>query len=98
MLGFLRAQLGEAPEPLATAIRMTHEPRARRGKLEIGLGWFRLPLRGSPHRVIWHDGGTGGSFSVAGFVPELDVALAVFTNTARPVDRIGLEIAESIAA
>jgi D-alanyl-D-alanine-carboxypeptidase/D-alanyl-D-alanine-endopeptidase len=98
LLVFLGAQLGEAPEPLATSIRTTHDPRARRGKLEIGLGWFRLPLRGAPNRVLWHDGGTGGSFSVAGFVPELVLAAVVFTNTARPVDRIGLEIVESIVA
>jgi serine-type D-Ala-D-Ala carboxypeptidase/endopeptidase len=97
LLLYLRAQLGDAPEPLATAIRVTQETRARRRKLEIGLGWFRLPLRGSPYRVVWHDGGTGGSFSVAGFVPERDLGIVVFTNTARPVDRIGLEIAESIA-
>jgi D-alanyl-D-alanine-carboxypeptidase/D-alanyl-D-alanine-endopeptidase len=97
LLRFLRAQLGEAPDPLAEAIRTTHEPRARRGKLAIGLGWFRLPLRGVPYHVLWHDGGTGGCFSVAGFVPEHDLAVVVFTNSARPVDRVGLEIAESLS-
>jgi D-alanyl-D-alanine-carboxypeptidase/D-alanyl-D-alanine-endopeptidase len=97
LLIFLRAQLGDAPEALAEAFRMTHEPRARRRKLEVGLGWFRLPWRGRAERVIWHDGGTGGCYSVAGFVRELDLAAVVFTNSARPVDRIGLQIVESIA-
>ena len=98
LLRFLDAQLGNAPAPLLEAMRTTHAPRANRGKLEIGLGWFRLPLRDSAHRAIWHDGGTGGFYSVAGFVPERDLAAVVFTNSARPVDRIGLEIVESIGA
>jgi serine-type D-Ala-D-Ala carboxypeptidase/endopeptidase len=98
LLRFLRAQLGDAPEPLAEAMRRTQAPRARRGKLEVGLGWFRLPLRGSQTLVIWHDGGTGGFYSVAGIAPELDLAAVVFTNSARPVDRIGIEIVESVVA
>src|SRR5688572_21215127 len=36
LVRFLEAQLGGAPEPLAEAIRTTHEPRARFGAFEVG--------------------------------------------------------------
>jgi serine-type D-Ala-D-Ala carboxypeptidase/endopeptidase len=74
LLRFLAAQLGAAPQPLAETIQMTHEPRARFGAFEVGLGWLMLPVRGRPFNVLWHDGGTGGFRSVAGFVSEIDAA------------------------
>jgi serine-type D-Ala-D-Ala carboxypeptidase/endopeptidase len=99
ILRFLEAQLGRAPEPepLTQAIRETHRPRARRGALGIGLGWFMLPVRGRPYEVLWHDGGTGGFRSVAGFVSEIDTAVVVLANSGRAVDNLGLEILKAIS-
>jgi CubicO group peptidase (beta-lactamase class C family) len=97
VLRFLAAQLGDAPEPLAEAIRTTHEPRARRGALEVGLGWLLLPIRDLAFKVRWHDGGTGGFRSVAGFVPELDTGVVVLASSSRPVDNLGLEILRAIS-
>jgi serine-type D-Ala-D-Ala carboxypeptidase/endopeptidase len=93
---FLAAQLGEAPEPLLEAMRTTHEPRARRGKLAVGLGWLMLPVRRRAFGVRWHDGGTGGFRSVAGFVTEIDTAVVVLSSSSRPVDGMGLEILRAI--
>ena len=97
ILRFLAAQLGDAPEPLNEAIRTTHEPRSRRGALGIGLGWFMLPVRDRPYEVLWHDGGTGGFRSVAGFVADVDTAIVVLANSSRPVDNLGLEILEAVS-
>ena len=97
LLRFLEAQLGGAPEPLAEAIRTTHEPRARFGAFEVGLGWLMLPVRGQPYKVLWHDGGTGGFRSVAGFVAEVGTAVVVLANSSRAVDNLGLKLLEAVS-
>jgi D-alanyl-D-alanine-carboxypeptidase/D-alanyl-D-alanine-endopeptidase len=97
ILKFLALQLDPGDSRLANAARMTHEPRARRRILSVGLGWFMLPLqRGRPHQVIWHDGGTGGFRSVAGFVAETRTAVVVLSNSSRSVHTIGQEILREV--
>ena len=98
LLVFLDAQLGRAPAGLAKAIRTTREPRARRGALAVGLGWMMLPVPGQPGPVVWHDGGTGGFRSVAGFVEEAETAVVVLSSSSRRVDRLGLEILKAISS
>ena len=93
MLRFLALQLDDGESKLASAARLTHEVRARKRGLSVGLGWLMLPVeRGRPHIVIWHDGGTGGFRSVAGFVKETSTAVVVLSSSSRAVDRIGLKI------
>lgn len=45
-------------------------------------------------RVVWHNGGTWGFTSSAGFAPERGAAAVVLPNTARGVDRTGLRLLE----
>ncbi len=71
-LRFLDAQLGSAPPGLAQAIRATHEPRASRRGQSVGLGWMIMSDRDLPGPILWHDGGTGGFRSIAGFVAEME--------------------------
>jgi CubicO group peptidase (beta-lactamase class C family) len=96
LLTFLEAQLGPRPPELAAAIELTHEPRARRGPMSIGLGWLIHTPKGQPFPAIWHDGGTGGFRSVAGFVEESETAVVVLSNSARWVTRLGLRLLEAI--
>jgi CubicO group peptidase (beta-lactamase class C family) len=42
------------------------------------LGWLRQEL--SPQPLVWHNGGTSGSKSVIGLLPESDAAIVVLTN------------------
>ncbi len=98
LLAFLDAQHGNAPPGLAEAMLLTREPRASRRALSVGLGWMILPVAGQPGPAVWHDGGTGGFRSVAGFVAESGTSVVVLSNSCRPVDRIGLEILKSIGA
>jgi serine-type D-Ala-D-Ala carboxypeptidase/endopeptidase len=97
LLTFLDAQHGNAPPGLAETMRLTHEPRVSRRALSVGLGWMILPVEGQPGPVLWHDGGTGGFRSVAGFVAESETSVVVLSSSSRPVDRIGLEILKSLA-
>jgi len=92
MLHFLDACLHPPPGPLGAALRLAQQPHARIGKrLRIGLCWIILTR---PHHptVVWHNGGTWGFRSFAGFAPDLDRASVVMTNTTRSVDRLGVSL------
>jgi D-alanyl-D-alanine-carboxypeptidase/D-alanyl-D-alanine-endopeptidase len=96
LLRFLDLQLEPPPTRLGRPARATQEPRVRRGRMWQGLGWVSLPLRGRPHRMLWHNGGTGGFRSFVGFVPETRTGVVVLSNCARSVDAIGFRIVEAI--
>lgn len=96
LLALLRAHLEPAASPLAGSIELCTAPRRRvRGALRIALGWHVLDRR-QRAPVWWHNGGTGGFFSFVGFVPESQVAVAVLTNTARSVDRLGMQLLDDL--
>jgi D-alanyl-D-alanine-carboxypeptidase/D-alanyl-D-alanine-endopeptidase len=97
LLAFLRLQLGDADPALVRAAALTHATRSRhRGGLPLGLGWTRLPLLGTEHELLFHNGGTGGFRSFAGFVPATHSAVMVLSNSARSVDALGFRILERI--
>jgi CubicO group peptidase (beta-lactamase class C family) len=81
VLRFLGAQAGLVETKLAKAMRATQEKRhPAGGGTHIGLGWF---TRTSPkdRQVWWHNGGTGGYTSFAGFTRDPAVAVVVLCNT-----------------
>jgi CubicO group peptidase (beta-lactamase class C family) len=89
VLRYLAAQLRPEGTPLAEAIRLTQVVR----ELPIGLGWMRYD---KPKRVWWHNGGTGGFRSFAGFRPETGHAVVVLANQSRSVDLVGLRVLRSL--
>lgn len=96
LLLLLSAHLDPTSSPLAEAIELCVEPRRRiRGALRIALGWHVLDRRHGPP-VWWHNGGTGGFSSFAGFVPDTRAAVAVLANSARSVDRLGMNLLSEI--
>lgn len=99
MLRFLQLQLNPANAPLADAIRLSQERRARvTDSVAIALGWHISELAGGSS-LYWHNGGTGGFRSFAGFVPGRDIGVVVLVNTAVPlqaVDRLGVQVIMSL--
>jgi len=96
MLRFLAASLSPGAEPPGPALALAQRTHARHGKrLEIGLGWMisRVPRKPA---VTWHNGGTWGFRSFAGFAPETNSAAVVLSNTARGVDRLGFRLVERV--
>ncbi|CAA9305058.1 MAG: Beta-lactamase class C-like and penicillin binding proteins (PBPs) superfamily [uncultured Gemmatimonadetes bacterium] len=81
MLKFLAAQLHPERGPLEKAMALTHLERASAGGAEmgIGLGWHLRHREGDD--VVWHNGGTGGYRSFAGFRPATGAAVVVLTNS-----------------
>jgi CubicO group peptidase (beta-lactamase class C family) len=94
MLRFLAACLQPPTEPPGPALALAQQPHARLGKrLEIGLCWM-ISNRPRHSKVVWHNGGTWGFRSYAGFAPHRRTAAVVMSNTARGVDRLGFGLAE----
>jgi CubicO group peptidase (beta-lactamase class C family) len=81
MLRFLEANVRPGNGRLAGAMRMAHPARAAAGSptMRIGLNWHRLAAGGDT--LIWHNGGTGGFRTFAGFRPATGTAVVVLTNT-----------------
>jgi serine-type D-Ala-D-Ala carboxypeptidase/endopeptidase len=78
LLSYLRAQLEPDRTPLAEAIRLTHVLLKPAARMTGGLGWMCSSSR--PGRMFWHNGGTGGFRSFAGFLPDHGAAAVVVVN------------------
>jgi serine-type D-Ala-D-Ala carboxypeptidase/endopeptidase len=93
MLSFLAAQLGIKNSSLDSAIALTLSKRMPAGAgMEIGLGWLIRPKKGS--EIIWHNGGTGGYRSFAGYDLKAKTGVVVLTNvfTQAGVDDLGFHL------
>ena len=72
MLLFIAANTGPAETPLEEAMRDSHRRRNDFGEnMDIGLNW--IIQRTGDNSVIWHNGGTGGYRTFAGFDPDSGV-------------------------
>lgn len=82
MLSFLQAHLEPHNTSLAPALLTVQEPRRpiKIGQLEVCLAWLRSKNK-SGNWVTWHNGGTGGFASFAGFSREAGVGLVVLSNS-----------------
>jgi len=97
MVRLLAACLEPPDDALGAALRLAQQPQARIGKgLQVGLCWFIVTRRDRP-RVVWHNGGTWGFRSFAGFAPDQGTGAVVMSNTSRSVDRLGLRLVQTTA-
>jgi CubicO group peptidase (beta-lactamase class C family) len=91
MLTFLEANIGDPTSDLERAMRVSHEPRRDvSAVMSVGLNWHIRSV--GDHRIVWHNGGTGGYRTFAGFDPERRVGAVVLTNSARDADDIGFHL------
>lgn len=96
MTTFLAAAMGLRHTPLDSAFRLAAEPQfdaGPGGTVRIGLGWHvRLGPEGG--RIVWHNGGTGGYHSWAGYDPTRRVGVVVLTNSTENIDDLGLHLVD----
>jgi len=93
MLTFLAANLDTTARPLARAMRDARTPRREAGSptMRIGLAWHILARPSGS--IVWHNGGTGGYRSFAGFDPVRRVGVVVLCNNGNEsVDDIGFHL------
>jgi CubicO group peptidase (beta-lactamase class C family) len=94
LAAFLAAAIGLRRTPLDSAFRLAAEPQfdaGPSGVMRIGLGWHVRQVPGGP-RIVWHNGGTGGYHSWAGYDPVHRVGAVVLTNSTENIDDIGLHL------
>ena len=95
MLKFLAANLELTKTPLQAAMRRMRSVHRETGvpDLEIMMAWHVFHKFGTD--IVWHNGGTGGYRSFAGFVPAKKSAVVVLCNTSVDCDDIGRHALES---
>jgi CubicO group peptidase (beta-lactamase class C family) len=94
MTRFLAAAMGLQSTPLDSAFRLAAEPQFDAGPggvMRIGLGWH-IRQGADGRRIVWHNGGTGGYHSWAGYDPTRRVGVVVLTNSTENIDDIGLKL------
>jgi len=85
MLRYVRANMGVDPSPLSEAMRFAQEPRRDMGKImRVGLAWIT-----NDKGIVWHNGGTGGYRSFAGFSADRRHGVVVLSDSAVDVDDLG---------
>ena len=92
LLAFLEANLGLRESRLDAALRASHQSRRafEPSSMDIGLGWLIRTEHG--REIRWHNGGTGGYRSFAGFDRDAGVGVVVLSNAAREVTDLGFHL------
>ena len=93
MMKFLIAQLTPGSTQRSKAFTLTHIARADAGKMKIGYGWH---IR--DENVVWHNGGTGGFRTFAGFDKTKNKAVVVLTNSTTGADDLGFHLLDEKSA
>lgn len=102
MLAYLHANMAASDAASASelnrAMVMAHEPRADmapNGAVRIGLAWLTTPTGDG----YWHNGGTGGFRSFAGFTNDGERGVVILSNSGgQGVDEIGFHLLNTSAA
>jgi len=87
MMKYMIAQQEENNTTLSKAFALTHTARADAGPMKIGYGWH---IRDG--YIVWHNGGTGGFRSFAGFDKAKKKAVIVLTNSNTGADDLGFHL------
>ncbi len=91
MAKFISANLGYVNTPIIDAMKLSHEVRHdKAGKMSVAMAWHIK--KGKNGDVIWHNGGTGGYRTFAGFVKETGKGVVLLTNSSQSSDDIGFNL------
>ena len=97
MATFIAANLGYVDTPLRDAMELSHKKRHNKaGRMSVGMAWNIM--KGKEGDVIWHNGGTGGYRSFAGFVKKTGKGVVLLTNSSSSSDDIGLHLLDPNSA
>ncbi|WP_394747839.1 serine hydrolase [Spongiimicrobium salis] len=90
MVKFIQANMGVIDSPLQEAMNMSHAPAYKNEtqNFEMGLGWHYA----NNGEIIWHNGGTGGYRTFAGFLKGTQKGVVVLSNSNESIDDIGLKL------
>lgn len=88
MMTYLLANMNPPDNALGKAMTDAHQTRLDIGRnnMKIGLGWH---IR---NKIVWHNGGTGGFRTFAGYEPEKKMAVVLLTNSDAGADDMGFHL------
>lgn len=91
MLKFLAVNMGIEKSGLYPAMQLSHKNSRKEGEDPIiGLGWHTMVIDDT--EIIWHNGGTGGYRTFAGFIKGDNKGVVVLSNSNAGADDIGIHI------
>lgn len=91
MAKFIAANLAYVNTDLRDAMTLSHQIRHdKAGGMSVAMAWH--VKKGEEGDVIWHNGGTGGYKSFAGFVKETGKGVVILTNSTQGSDDIGFHL------
>lgn len=91
MLKYVSANMGKNKSKLYPAMQLSHKnSRVEGSSPMVGLGWHITAADKS--EIIWHNGGTGGYRTFAGFIRGGDKGVVVLTNSTASADDIGMHL------
>lgn len=87
MRRFIAAAASPPDNQIGRAIRMSIEPRFTVNQaLTLGLNWHRIAMAGDT--IVWHNGGTGGYHTFAGFNTRTRATVVMLTGSTQDNDDI----------
>jgi len=92
MLSFIGAQIDLNPSPLNDAIQLTHKEQYRDDKDIEALGWHIKANKVSGKSIHYHNGGTDGFVSFAGFNLEDQIGVVILINGTRWWSDLGFHL------
>jgi len=91
MVNFVGANMGKVKTKLYPAMQLSHKnSRAEGANPIVGLGWHTTVSDGL--NIVWHNGGTGGYRTFAGFINGGNKGVVVLTNSTASADDIGMHL------
>ncbi|NBB18965.1 serine hydrolase [Runella sp. CRIBMP] len=89
LMRYLRAELDLSAGALASAIKQSQQPLyVVDSTLKMALGWHISAAAND--EIYWHNGGTGGYRTFAGFSQKSNKAIVILNNSTQSVDDLGM--------
>jgi len=94
MIKYVSANMGKTKSALYPAMQLSHKNSRPEGTTPVlGLGWHKNLADGL--EIIWHNGGTGGYRTFAGFNADGSMGVVVLSNSNVSIDDIGFHLLNS---
>jgi CubicO group peptidase (beta-lactamase class C family) len=95
MAHFISANLGFTKTELSDSLAAAKKTKRsfENSPLKIGFNWIKT--KAAEKEIIWHNGGTGGYRSFAGFAEDTKKGVYVVTNGSDSVDDLGMHFINS---
>lgn len=82
MIRYAKANMSTAPTMLEKAMQLSHRPTYSGKDNTVGMGWH--VIAGKHRTIVWHNGQTGGYYSMMYLEPATGKAVIVLSNTSKP--------------